>query len=99
MSTLGLRLFRQYTPRLVWSKYADSRLPAAVGSTIYSDPLVQQAVKRVKAGKLGVGEFAKMYSGQIRNKILEGIEKHRFVHGLGRTDVLTPDKYVITLSR
>ena len=73
----------------------DRFLESAVGSTTYSDPVVKQAVQRLRSGQLSRKDFAALYSGPVRAAFLLAKVKHAPVHGFSKT--LTPSRQVRTL--
>lgn len=59
----------------------EKSLKAAIGSTIYSDPVVKQAVERVRSGNLSPQDFSRLYSGNVRAGYLRAKVKHGPGHG------------------
>jgi hypothetical protein len=66
----------------------DSSLASAVGSTVYSDPTVKQAVERVHSGELSSLDFMRLYSGVIGAKRQEAQVKQGPAHGFDKKTTL-----------
>lgn len=61
---------------------ATAALNAAKGATVYSDPMVRQAVQRVREGRLSPGDFKSLYGGQVQLGLQKAQDRHAGTHGL-----------------